>query len=115
MVHECSLQSLISTKARLVIAPSGSDSADDSIVCSDAVCIEVPTDDIRVGDSVLVLPGETIPVDVSDLSLFLFNSNFDASASVLYYSKTTSSDFFFRFNYLPNFSNLNAIPTPIIS
>lgn len=47
--------------------PSGNDFADDSIVCSDAICSEVPTDDIRVGDSILVLPGETIPVDVSDL------------------------------------------------
>ncbi|KAL3497417.1 hypothetical protein ACH5RR_040149 [Cinchona calisaya] len=57
------LLSLISTQSRLVIAPSGSDSADDTVLCSDAMCIEVPTDDIRVGDSVLVLPGETIPVD----------------------------------------------------
>ncbi|CAI9096712.1 OLC1v1032915C2 [Oldenlandia corymbosa var. corymbosa] len=57
------LLSLISTQSRLVIAPSGGDFADDSVLCSDAMCIEVPTDDIRVGDSVLVLPGETIPVD----------------------------------------------------
>nr|GEY06350.1 copper-transporting ATPase PAA2, chloroplastic [Tanacetum cinerariifolium] len=34
-----------------------------SILSSDSICIEVPTDDIRVGDMVLVLPGETIPVD----------------------------------------------------
>ena len=59
------LQSLISTKSRLVIAPSGSDVSSDSVLCSDAMCIEVPTDDIRLGDAVLVLPGETIPVDVS--------------------------------------------------
>ncbi|KAI3468055.1 hypothetical protein Pfo_024718 [Paulownia fortunei] len=57
------LLSLISTKSRLVIAPSGSDVSADSVLCSDALCIEVPTDDIRVGDSILVLPGETIPVD----------------------------------------------------
>ncbi|KAK6119634.1 hypothetical protein DH2020_046620 [Rehmannia glutinosa] len=57
------LLSLISTKSRLVIAPSGSDVSADSILCSDAMCIEVPTDDIRVGDAILVLPGETIPVD----------------------------------------------------
>jgi hypothetical protein len=44
---------------------SESDSYADSVLCSDAICVEVPTDDIRVGDSVLVLPGETIPVDVS--------------------------------------------------
>ncbi|KAL0330512.1 UNVERIFIED_CONTAM: Copper-transporting ATPase PAA2, chloroplastic [Sesamum radiatum] len=57
------LLSLISTKSRLVIAPSGSDVSADSVLCSDAMCIEVPTDDIRIGDSILVLPGETIPVD----------------------------------------------------
>lgn len=59
------LQSLISTQSRLVIMSSESDSNADSVLCSDAICIEVPTDDIRVGDSVLVFPGETIPVDVS--------------------------------------------------
>ncbi|XP_047315974.1 copper-transporting ATPase PAA2, chloroplastic isoform X2 [Impatiens glandulifera] len=29
----------------------------------DAVCVNVSIDDIRIGDSVLILPGETIPVD----------------------------------------------------
>ena len=62
------LQSLISTRSRLVITSSESDSSDDNVLCSDAMCVEVPTDDIRVGDSVLVLPGETIPVDVSELN-----------------------------------------------
>ncbi|KAL9176596.1 hypothetical protein ABFS82_01G007300 [Erythranthe guttata] len=58
------LLSLISTKSRLVIAPSGgSDVSAENVLCTDAMCIEVPTDDIRVGDSLLVLPGETIPVD----------------------------------------------------
>ncbi|KAL3650720.1 Copper-transporting ATPase paa2, chloroplastic [Castilleja foliolosa] len=57
------LLSLISTKSRLVIAPSGSNVLSGNVLCSDAMCIEVPTDDIRVGDSILVLPGETIPVD----------------------------------------------------
>ncbi|KAL2545156.1 Copper-transporting ATPase PAA2 [Forsythia ovata] len=61
--------SLISTKSRLVISPSGSDYSAESILCSDAMCLEVPTDDIRAGDSILVLPGETIPVDVSDVLL----------------------------------------------
>ncbi|XP_059274796.1 copper-transporting ATPase PAA2, chloroplastic [Lycium ferocissimum] len=56
------LLSLISTQSRLVITSSGSGSSTD-VVGSDAICIEVPTDDIRVGDSLLVLPGETIPVD----------------------------------------------------
>lgn len=69
MLFWVKLQSLISTKSRLVITPSGSDSLSDSVLCSNSMCIEVPTDDVRVGDSVLVLPGETIPVDVSD---FLF-------------------------------------------
>nr|POE69257.1 copper-transporting atpase paa2, chloroplastic [Quercus suber] len=62
------LLSLISTQSRLVIMSSESDSNADSVLCSDAICIEVPTDDIRVGDSVLVLPGETIPVDGRVLS-----------------------------------------------
>ncbi|CAL8996018.1 unnamed protein product [Prunus brigantina] len=57
------LLSLINTQSRLVIASSENDSSADSVLCADAICVEVPTDDIRVGDSVLVLPGETIPVD----------------------------------------------------
>ncbi|XP_057959609.1 copper-transporting ATPase PAA2, chloroplastic [Malania oleifera] len=57
------LLSLVSTQSRLVITSSESDSSADSILCSDAICVEVPTDDIQVGDSVMVLPGETIPVD----------------------------------------------------
>ncbi|GAV71097.1 E1-E2_ATPase domain-containing protein/HMA domain-containing protein/Hydrolase domain-containing protein [Cephalotus follicularis] len=57
------LLSLMSTRSRLVIASSESDSSPDVLFCSDAICVEVPTDDIRVGDSVLVLPGETIPID----------------------------------------------------
>lgn len=59
------LQSLVSTQSRLVITSSEADPPSDTVLSSDAICIEVPTDDIRVGDSVLVLPGETIPVDVS--------------------------------------------------
>lgn len=58
------LQSLISTQSRLVISPSTSDPSDDSVLASDAICIQASTDDVRVGDSLLVLPGETIPVDV---------------------------------------------------
>ncbi|KAK2645018.1 hypothetical protein Ddye_020213 [Dipteronia dyeriana] len=57
------LLSLISTQSRLVITSSESDPSADSVLCSDAICVEVPTDDIRVGDSVLVFPGETIPID----------------------------------------------------
>jgi len=63
------LQSLVSTQARLVIASSGSDSFADAVLSSDTICIEVPTDNVRVGDSLLVLPGETIPVDVRQLSI----------------------------------------------
>ncbi|MBA0568195.1 hypothetical protein Golob_005704 [Gossypium lobatum] len=62
------LLSLISTQSRLVITSSDTDSSADSVLSSDAICIEVPSDDIRVGDSVLVLPGETIPVDGKVLS-----------------------------------------------
>ncbi|GKV00051.1 hypothetical protein SLEP1_g12806 [Rubroshorea leprosula] len=57
------LLSLISTQSRLVITSSESDSSGAAVLCSDAICVEVPTDNIRVGDSLLVLPGETIPVD----------------------------------------------------
>ncbi|KDP34025.1 hypothetical protein JCGZ_07596 [Jatropha curcas] len=57
------LLSLISTQSRLVITSSDGNSSGDSVLCSDAICVEVPTDDVRIGDSVLVLPGETIPVD----------------------------------------------------
>ncbi|KAF7830412.1 copper-transporting ATPase PAA2, chloroplastic [Senna tora] len=57
------LLSLISTRSRLVITSSDSAPSTTSVLCSDAICVEVPTDNIRVGDSVLVLPGETIPID----------------------------------------------------
>ncbi|KAF8032600.1 hypothetical protein BT93_D1499 [Corymbia citriodora subsp. variegata] len=57
------LLSLMSTQSRLVITSSESDLSADSVLCPEALCVEVPTDDIRAGDSVLVLPGETIPVD----------------------------------------------------
>lgn len=55
----------MSTQSRLVITSSDSNSPADSVLCSDAICVEVPTDDVRVGDTLLVLPGETIPVDVN--------------------------------------------------
>ncbi|XP_027357036.1 copper-transporting ATPase PAA2, chloroplastic isoform X2 [Abrus precatorius] len=57
------LLSLISTQSRLVITPTEGSPSTDTVLCSDAICVEVPTDDVRVGDSVLVLPGETIPID----------------------------------------------------
>ncbi|KAJ0987510.1 hypothetical protein J5N97_005866 [Dioscorea zingiberensis] len=57
------LLSLVSSQARLVISSSDNSPQADSVLNADAITIEVPTDDIRVGDSVVVLPGETIPVD----------------------------------------------------
>ncbi|XP_024445979.1 copper-transporting ATPase PAA2, chloroplastic isoform X2 [Populus trichocarpa] len=57
------LLALMSTQSRLVITPSDSNSPTENVLCSDAICTEVPTDDVRVGDTLLVLPGETIPVD----------------------------------------------------
>lgn len=62
------LLSLISTTSRLVIAPSESEPSDNGILCTDSMSVEVPTDNIRIGDMVLVLPGETIPVDGRVLS-----------------------------------------------
>lgn len=57
------LLSLISTQSRLVITSSDNNTAADSVLSSDSICINVPVDEIRVGDSLLVLPGETFPVD----------------------------------------------------
>uniref|UniRef100_A0A6N2L1N0 P-type ATPase A domain-containing protein n=1 Tax=Salix viminalis TaxID=40686 RepID=A0A6N2L1N0_SALVM len=53
----------MSTQSRLVISSSDSNNLMETVLCSDAICTDVPTDDVRVGDTVLVLPGETIPVD----------------------------------------------------
>ncbi|KAM1141548.1 hypothetical protein EV1_041113 [Malus domestica] len=57
------LLSLMNTQARLVIGSPENDSFSNSVLFSDAICVEVPTDKVRVGDSVLVFPGETIPMD----------------------------------------------------
>lgn len=57
------LLSLVSLQSRLIISSSEDDSASDTVLSTDAISVEVPTDDLRIGDSVLVLPGETIPVD----------------------------------------------------
>jgi hypothetical protein len=65
-------QSLLSPQSRLVITPSSDDPSLDSSLNSDAITVEVPVDDVRVGDSILVLPGETIPVDVSMHTGFIF-------------------------------------------
>ncbi|XP_008797345.2 copper-transporting ATPase PAA2, chloroplastic [Phoenix dactylifera] len=57
------LLSLVSSQSRLVITSSEEDPSSDNALSTDAISIEVPVDDVRVGDSILVLPGETIPVD----------------------------------------------------
>ncbi|OEL16438.1 Copper-transporting ATPase PAA2, chloroplastic [Dichanthelium oligosanthes] len=57
------LISLLSPQSRLIVTSSSDDPSLDTISNSDAITVEVPVDDVRVGDSVLVLPGETIPVD----------------------------------------------------
>ncbi|ANM69873.1 P-type ATPase of Arabidopsis 2 [Arabidopsis thaliana] len=62
------LLSLISTQSRLVITSSDNNTPVDSVLSSDSICINVSVDDIRVGDSLLVLPGETFPVDGSVLA-----------------------------------------------
>lgn len=48
-----------------MITSSDNNTAADSVLSPDSICINVPVDEIRVGDSLLVLPGETFPVDVS--------------------------------------------------
>ena len=65
-------QSLLSPQSRLIITSSSDDPSSDPILNSDAITIEVPVDDVRVGDSILVLPGETIPVDVWRHSIVSF-------------------------------------------
>ncbi|KAL5698638.1 P-type Cu(2+) transporter [Ranunculus cassubicifolius] len=57
------LLSLVSTQSRLVVTSGDSDLSSDNVLGPDAISMEVPTDDVRVGDCVLVLPGEAIPVD----------------------------------------------------
>ncbi|ONL94198.1 Copper-transporting ATPase PAA2 chloroplastic [Zea mays] len=57
------LISLLSPQSRLIVTSSSDNPSADSSLNSDAITVEVPVDDVRVGDSILVLPGETIPVD----------------------------------------------------
>ncbi|KAF3775796.1 Copper-transporting ATPase [Nymphaea thermarum] len=57
------LLSLVSSQSRLVVTSSENGISDENAVCPDAITVEVSTDDIRVGDSILVFPGETVPVD----------------------------------------------------
>lgn len=57
------LLSLVATKSRLVITSSEEPTTPNSLLSASSVSVEIPTDDVRIGDSLLVLPGETIPVD----------------------------------------------------
>ncbi|KAI3754847.1 hypothetical protein L1987_54639 [Smallanthus sonchifolius] len=49
-------------QSRLEISPTESNMKDDSILSSDSICIEVPTDDIRVGDLVEDAQGREAPI-----------------------------------------------------
>lgn len=57
------LLSLVSSQSRLVVPADGGSISTNEVFPSEAACFEVPTDDIRPGDFILILPGETIPVD----------------------------------------------------
>uniref|UniRef100_A0A0C9S3V5 TSA: Wollemia nobilis Ref_Wollemi_Transcript_28344_3340 transcribed RNA sequence n=1 Tax=Wollemia nobilis TaxID=56998 RepID=A0A0C9S3V5_9CONI len=57
------LLSLVSSQSRLVVPMDGGSTFTNEVLPSEAACFEVPTDEIRSGDFILVLPGETIPVD----------------------------------------------------
>nr|ATG71103.1 P-Type ATPase [Callitropsis vietnamensis] len=57
------LLSLVSSHSRLVVPVDGGVQLTNEVLPNEAACFEVPTNEIRSGDFVLVLPGETIPVD----------------------------------------------------
>ncbi|KAJ6844959.1 copper-transporting ATPase PAA2, chloroplastic [Iris pallida] len=57
------LLSLVSSQSRLIISSSEEAASSDTVLSANSISVDVPIDDIRVGDSILVLPGETIPVD----------------------------------------------------
>ncbi|GMH01070.1 hypothetical protein Nepgr_002909 [Nepenthes gracilis] len=60
-MHE--LSSLVATQPRLVITLFESVNPTNSVFYSDAICTEVPTNDLCVKDFLLVVPGETISAD----------------------------------------------------
>lgn len=72
-------QSLVPSESRLVIDEDGDGLGQSGdLLASRAMSVKVPTSQVRPGDSVLVLPGETIPVDVSTTNyhhLFLCMGN----------------------------------------
>lgn len=58
------LLSLVSSQSRLIISSSSEEAiSSDTVLSADSISVDVPIDDVRIGDSILVLPGETIPVD----------------------------------------------------
>ncbi|KAH9298591.1 hypothetical protein KI387_030273, partial [Taxus chinensis] len=57
------LLSLVSSQSRLVVSKDGGMELTHEVLPGEAACFEVPTNEIRPGDSILVLPGETIPLD----------------------------------------------------
>lgn len=60
------LLSLVPSESRLVIDEDGDGLGQSGdLLASRAMSVKVPTSQVRPGDSVLVLPGETIPVDGS--------------------------------------------------
>lgn len=60
------LLSLVPSESRLVIDEDGDGLGQSGdLLASQAMSVKVPTSQVRPGDSVLVLPGETIPVDGS--------------------------------------------------
>lgn len=58
-------QSLLPTMTRLVIGDSSADRVKENGGAEPLFSVEVPTEQVRPGDRVLVLPGESLPVDVS--------------------------------------------------
>ena len=59
------VQSLLPAKARLVLGDSAADRVKENGGAEPLYSVEVPTQQVRPGDRVLVLPGESLPVDVS--------------------------------------------------
>ena len=66
MVFVSREQSLVPPESRLVVEEDdGISPQSGELLTAHTISVTVPTSQIRPGDSVLVFPGETIPVDVS--------------------------------------------------